>query len=80
MEKPMGFVIKGKEQIMYKLHKALYRLKQVRRAWYNKIDKYFAVQGFKKSDNEHTLYKKAEENGDILLVCVYVDDIVCLSS
>lgn len=76
----MGFEIKGKEQMVYRLHKALYGLKQAPKAWYSKIDKYFAAQGFKKSDNEYTLYKKAEENGNILLVCIYVDDIVCLSS
>lgn len=38
------------------------------------------MQGFKKSVNEHTFYKNTEENGKVLLVCIYVDDIVCLSS
>lgn len=38
------------------------------------------LQGFKRSDNEHTLYKKVVESSDVLLVCIYVDDMVCFSS
>lgn len=37
-----GFIVKGKEEKVYKLQKAFYRLKQALRAWYNKIDHIFA--------------------------------------
>ena len=42
VEQPEGFVVKGNEEKVYKLHKALYRLKQAPRAWYGEIDKYFS--------------------------------------
>lgn len=80
VEQPVGFQIQGKEDMVYKLYKALYGLKQASLAWYSKIDSYFLLQGFKRSENEPTLYMKIEETGDIILVCIYVDDIVCLSS
>ena len=38
------------------------------------------TRGFKRSQNEHTLYKKVLGDGSVLLVCLYVNDIVYLSS
>lgn len=61
IEQPLGFVIEGKEHMVYKLHKALYGLKHAPRASYSKIDSYFVLQGFKRSYNEYTLYKKVVE-------------------
>lgn len=41
VEQPRGFEIKGKENMVYKLHKALYGLKQAPRGWYGKLDAHF---------------------------------------
>ncbi|CAL2238314.1 unnamed protein product [Prunus armeniaca] len=79
VEQPEGFVVKGKEEKVYKLHKALYGLKQAPRAWYGEIDNYFSQCGFKKSLSEPTLYIKARGE-DILTVSIYVDDIVYTGS
>lgn len=65
---------------MYRLRKALYGLKQVPRAWYSKIDSFFLESKFTRSDNEPTLYKKQQGNGDFLLVCLYVDDMIYMGS
>lgn len=46
VEQPKGFEIEKKPKMVYKLKKALYRLKQAPRSWYSKIDSYFAQQGF----------------------------------
>ena len=59
-----------------KLKKALYGLKQAPRAWNNIIDKYFQEKGFSKCPHEHALYCKVHENGDILIVCLYVKDLI----
>jgi len=51
MEQPQGFEIERKAKKVYRLKKALYRLKQAPRAWYNNIDNYFMEKGFEKSKN-----------------------------
>ncbi len=38
----------------------MYGLKQLPRAWYIQIDKYFLKKGFKKSKGKPTLYFKTE--------------------
>ena len=48
VEQPQGFIIKGKEHLVYKLKKALYGLKQAPRAWYSRIDGYFQQNGFQR--------------------------------
>ncbi|KAK2985140.1 hypothetical protein RJ640_000907 [Escallonia rubra] len=42
----------------------------------HRIDKYFQERGFKKCPHEHALYVKMNEKGDILIVCLYVDDLI----
>ena len=59
-----------------KLKKALYGLKQALRAWNTRIHKYFQVNEFAKYPHEHALYYKVHKNGDILIVCLYVDDLI----
>lgn len=44
------------------------------------IDGYLQSKVYVRSMNKHTLYKITDENGDVLLICIYVDDIVYLSS
>lgn len=61
---------------MYKLKKALYGLKQAPCAWNARIDKYFVENGFEKCPYEHALYMKVDANGNFLLVCLYVDDLI----
>ncbi|CAL8156616.1 unnamed protein product [Prunus armeniaca] len=76
VEQPAGYVQPGKEKQVYKLKKALYGLKQASRAWYSRIEAYFAREGFQKCPYEHTLFTKSGEEGQILIVCLYVDDLI----
>jgi len=46
-----GFVKNEEEDKVYLLKKALYRLKQVSRTWYNIIDDYLLRHRFKKKKN-----------------------------
>lgn len=73
---PPGFEVKSKEQIIYKFHKALYGLKQTPRAWNEKIDAFFSDLGFKKCTVEYGIYVKVSLNSEMILVCLYVDDIL----
>ena len=66
----------GHENQVYRLKKTLYGLKQAPRAWYNLIYAYFAKDGFLKCPYEHTLYTKNGDDGKMLVVCLYVDDLI----
>ena len=74
VEQPQGYEIPGQENKVYRLKKALYGLNQAPRAWYNHIDSYLIQNGFQRSDCEPTLYIKANQQGNMLIVCLYVDD------
>ena len=77
---PEGFVVEGSEDKVYKLHKALYGLKQAPRAWYGRIDNYFCNKGFKRSENDATLYVKKLLGDGSLIVSLYVDDLLVTSN
>jgi len=79
VEQPPGYEIEGQEHKVCKLKKALYGLKQAPRAWYSKIDAYLTENGFEKCDGEPTLYIK-ENDGKILIVVLYVDDLIFTSN
>ncbi|RDX97881.1 hypothetical protein CR513_19304, partial [Mucuna pruriens] len=75
----LGFVVKDKENKVYKLKKTFYGLKQAPRAWKKRIDGYLSQIGFKKCTSEHGVYignMKSEK----LLVCLYVDDLLIIGS
>jgi hypothetical protein len=76
VEQPTGYVVRGKEDTVYRLKKTLYGLKQALRAWYKTIDSYFLQNGFHRCPFEHTLYIKFIDYGDLLIVCLYVDDLI----
>ena len=65
-------MIEGHEDKVYRLKKSLYGLKQAPKAWYSRIDSYL----IRISNNEPTLYTKVNKQGQILIVCLYVDDMI----
>nr|GEZ37375.1 retrovirus-related Pol polyprotein from transposon TNT 1-94 [Tanacetum cinerariifolium] len=70
-----GFVDPENPNHVYKLKKALYRLKQALRAWYNLLSSFLLSQKFTKGTVNPTLFIR-HEGKDILLVQIYVDDII----
>jgi hypothetical protein len=76
VDQPPGFEVKEKPTKVYRLKKSLYGLKQAPRAWYNIIDTYLIKSGFNRSQNEPTLYTKTDQQGKIMIVCLYVDDMI----
>jgi len=77
---PPGFKIKGKENMVYRLHKALYGLKQAPRAWNKRIDSFLVQQEFVKCKFEYGVYVKKGIEGNQLLICPYVDDLIVTGS
>ncbi|TYK18362.1 Retrovirus-related Pol polyprotein from transposon TNT 1-94 [Cucumis melo var. makuwa] len=76
LEQPPGYSVKGQEDKVLKLKKALYGLKQAPRMWNSRINKYFLDNGYLRCPYEHSLYIKVNGHGDILVVCLYVDDLI----
>jgi hypothetical protein len=72
---PPGFTADGRGREVYKLHKALYGLRQAPRAWDAKLDASLVSLGFTRSTTEHGVYARGS-GGELLIVGVYVDDLV----
>ena len=75
VEQPPGFEDPKKSNLVYKLSKALYGIKQASRAWYERLRDFLISKGFKIGKVDTTLFTKAI--GKYLFVCqIYVDDII----
>ena len=75
VQQPAGFIVSGKEHKVFRLRKALYGLHQAPRAWYTKLDDTLLSLGFRRSESEHAVYIR-QNNDAKLVVGVYVDDLV----
>jgi hypothetical protein len=49
MKQPEGYDVKGKKDLVCKMKKSLYGLKQSQRMWYKKFDTYMLGLGFPRS-------------------------------
>lgn len=66
--------------MVYLLHKSLYGLKQASRNWYKRINGYLIEYGLKPSDADPCLYTMVKDDGTVLLVLLYVDDLAIVGS
>lgn len=69
VERPEGFLVKGQEEKVYRLRKALFGLKKAPKAWYSRVDDYLQSLGFVKSPSEATLCVK-KSNANYYSVCL----------
>jgi hypothetical protein len=74
IEQPQGFEVEDRKSHVWKLNKALYRLKQDHRAWNGQIDNFLMSLGFTKSKAESNLYFKVM-NDELVVLLQYVDDL-----
>ena len=73
MRQPEGFVVEGQEELVCRLKRSLYGLKQSPRCWNSTLDDYLKQLEFMRSANDPCIY--VAPDGE-MLVGVYVDDIV----
>lgn len=67
VEQPNGFVDPYLPDHVYKLKKALYRLKQAPRTWYERLTKFFLDHQFDRGYVDKTLFIK-KKNGHTIMV------------
>jgi hypothetical protein len=75
MDQPEGFVVPGKEDLVCKLKRSLYGLKQSPRQWYKRFDSFMLAHGFKRSQYDSCVYIKFV-NGSPIYLLLYVDDML----
>ena len=79
MVQPLGFVDRDKQSFVYKLHKAIYGLKQAPQAWYHELHTFLLASGFRNSHSDPSLFifHSAQH---VLFLLVYMDDIIVIGS
>ena len=70
------FEEKCKANLVCKLKKSFYSLKQAPREWYHKFHSFMLSQGYKRSDTNHCLYMKKAKANSLLILILYVDDMI----
>ena len=80
MQKPHGYEVKGKENLVYRLNKSLYVLKQALRKWFLKFDKFMIEQGYSIFHSNHFVYFKKLDNEIYIILLLCVDDMLVTGS
>ncbi|KAI9169035.1 hypothetical protein LWI28_005826 [Acer negundo] len=76
MSVPPGLKKKGGNNLVCKLQKSLYGLKQSLRAWFDRFTKVVKKCKFIQCQTDHTMFVKHSIGGKITILIVYVDDII----
>jgi hypothetical protein len=77
MKQPEGFAVKGNKELVCKMKKSLYGLKQSLRMWYQQFHTYILGLGFTRNKANHCVYFKLV--GDhFIYVVLYVDDMLLI--
>ncbi|RDY09459.1 hypothetical protein CR513_06171, partial [Mucuna pruriens] len=75
-----GYLEKNVYEKVLKLKNVLYGLKGAPREWNNHIDKYFQDNELVRCQHEYGLFIKKIDNDDILLICLYLDNLISISN
>jgi len=75
INQPMGFLVEGKEHMMWKFMKSLYSLKQTSRQWYLRFNDTIPSFRFKENTVDQLIYLKVSESKVIFLI-LYVEDVL----
>ena len=78
MKQPPGYVQSGKEELVCKLRKSIYGLKQSPRCWNEKLCNHLKSLGFKESGTDPCVFIQSEQN-NMKIIAVYVDDLILIA-
>jgi len=79
MSQPKGFIASGKEELVCKLRKSIYGLKQASRSWNICFDLAVQGYGFEQNMDEPCVYKRMDGKAVVYLI-LYVDDILLIGN
>ena len=80
MQQPEGFVAPGSQaNLVCKLNRSIYGLKQASRAWYKKIDSALSDLSFKPTMADNCIYV-LQEHSTVVYILLYVDDLLLISN
>jgi len=79
MKQPSGFIQKGKENLVCKLEKGLYGLKQSARCWYQMLNDHLQKADYQQCPSDPCVYWKRTSCG-LITIAIHVDDLIILSS
>ena len=68
--------MKGKENLVCRLRKSLYGLKQTPRQSYKKFESFMLEHGFHKTQADQCVFVKRYSEGNFLILLLYVDDML----
>ena len=74
MRQREGFAVKGQEDLVCKLKRSIYGLKQSPRCWNSVLDSQLKQMGFVQAKGDPRIYVTSE--GEMFIIAVYVDDII----
>jgi hypothetical protein len=75
MDQPDDFAVKGQEEMICKLLKSLYGLKQTPKQWHEKFDKTLTSVGFVVNEADKCVHYRFG-GGEGVILCLYIDDIL----
>ena len=78
MQQPEEFEVKGKENIVCKVKKSLYRLKQAPRQWYKKYNSFMVSHGYNRTTSDHCVFTIKFSEYDFIILLIYVDDMLII--
>lgn len=69
MEQPLGFAVKGKEDMIWKVKRGLYGLPNGGHVWNKTMNKAMLSFGYKRVPCEHCLYLRVSASGTVVTGC-----------
>ena len=76
MDQPKGFKVKRNEDMICKLKKSLYSLKQAPRQWYKKFNSFMVGHEYTRTNADHCAYVRKFPNDKFIILLLYVDDML----
>ena len=81
LEQPQGFenISETGENLVYKLKKSIYGLKQSGRNWYKLLNDHLEENYFVRNESDHCVYRK-QTDSETIIVLIWVDDFIIAAS